>query len=82
MYGRDGKGLEIQLKTKKLRILFSIFSGKHKNYSKTETKCTLKKIMFLYLLRIIHNVEISSGNKKNKFAGKGTSLMKIDTRIL
>jgi hypothetical protein len=82
MYGRDGKGLEIQLKTEQLRILFSIFSGKHINYSKPETECTLKQIMFLYLLRIIQNVESSSGNRKNKFTGKGTSPMKIDTRIL
>jgi hypothetical protein len=66
MYGRDGKGLEIQLKIEQLRIMFSIFSGKHINYSKPETKCTLKQIMFLYLLRIIQNVESSSDNKKKQ----------------
>ena len=82
MYGRDGKGVEIQLKTDQLRIMFSIFSGKHINYSKPETKCTLKQFIFLYLLRIIQNVERNCGNRNDKFTGKGTSSMKIDTRIL
>jgi hypothetical protein len=66
MYGGDGKGLAIQLKTEKLRILISIFSGKHRNYSKPETECTLKQIMFLYLLGIIQNVENSSDNRKKQ----------------
>ena len=70
VWKRWKRGLEIQLKTKKLRIMFSIFSGKHINYSKPEIECTLKQIMFLYLFRIIQNVERSSGKERTNLQGK------------